>query len=80
MAVLHQTAAVRSIAWHDSSVVLCVVTNLPNVYVWQPSGCLCIPQPAVSESRQLRWVPAADTLMISSTASFCLAVPDWATY
>lgn len=79
-AVLHQTTAIRSLSWHDSTAVLCVVTALPNVYVWQPSGCLCVHQPAVSDPRQLRWAPAVDTLLIASAASFCLAVPDWATY
>lgn len=80
VAILQQVTAVKSMAWHDSSPVLSVITDTLNVYVWQPTGCLCIPQPAIEDSKLLKWAKSCDTLMIAGGSTFCLAVPDWATY
>lgn len=81
VAVLQQTSPVRFLTWHDTSPILTVITNDANaLFVWQPSGCLCIPQPAVLDARHLAWMARRDTLLISGNSSFSLAVPDWATY
>jgi WD40 repeat protein len=80
VAVLQQASPVRSFSWHDVSPILVVATDASNIFVWQPSGCLSIPQPAVNDPRLVRWAPGNDTLLIAGSTSFCLAVPDWATY
>lgn len=81
VAVLQQVHSVRSLIWHDSNPILTVITNdTSNLFVWQPTGCMCIPQPAVQDARHLAWMAHKDTLLISGSSSFSLAVPDWATY
>lgn len=81
VAVLQQAHPVRSLSWHDASPILTIITNdASHLFVWQPTGCLCIPQPAVQDARHLAWMAYKDTLLISGGSSFSLAVPDWATY
>ena len=81
VAVLQQINPVRSLAWHDTNPILTVITSdASTLFVWQPSGCLCIPQPAVPDARHLTWMTRKDTLLIFGGSSFSLAVPDWVTY
>lgn len=80
-AILYQTSPVKGMCWHDQTTLLTVVCEgTSNIYVWQPTGCLSIPQPAVDGARHVTWAPSCDTLLISGPSSFCLAVPDWACY
>ncbi len=80
IAVLHQVAPIRSFTWHDSNPLLTLVTDSPNVYIWQPTGCLCIPQPVLGDARLVRWAPLIDTLVVASADAFTLAVPSWSEY
>ena len=81
-AVLHQNSPIKEICWHDQGTLLTVLCDgTPNnIYVWQPTGCLSIPQPSVEGAKCVQWAPQCDTLLISAPTAFCLAVPDWSCY
>lgn len=80
VAVLQQLQPVRSLSWSETSSSLVVATEAPTLFVWQPSGCLCIPQPTVKDPRLVKWASERDVLLVGGTGTFSLAVPDWATY
>lgn len=88
IAILQQSSPIRSFSWNgggkdDDLPALSLVTiESTNIYIWRPTGCLCIPQPAIPDPRIVRWTAngAGDTLLIVGSLSFCLAVPDWTTY
>lgn len=80
-AVLHQANNIRSISWHDSRVALTILTSRPgHIYLWEPSGCMCIPQPAISDPRSLYWLDSLETLLIVGNSSFSLASPEWISF
>lgn len=81
VAVLHQANNIRSISWHDSHMVLTILTTRPgSIYLWEPSGCMCIPQPAISDPRSLSWLDGLETLLIAGSSSFTLASPEWVSF
>lgn len=81
VAVLHQVHQIRSLVWHDQSPILMILTaGHAGIFVWQPNGCLCVPQPSVPDARHLMWLRRRETLLITGGSTFSLATPDWATY
>jgi hypothetical protein len=85
--VLSQIQFVRQITWHDTSALLSIVTADPNpsrpstyLYMWQEEDgavAIAVP-PGLCDVRSARWAAGADSLVISASRSFCLAVPNWA--
>lgn len=86
LVILIQSQSVRQITWHDISPLLCIVTSNyhtsreSQIYMWQQGeGAVAVKVPTgVQDLKNIEWATGADTLVVSSPKTFCLAVPNWA--
>ncbi|XP_034027428.1 WD repeat-containing protein WRAP73-like [Thalassophryne amazonica] len=77
-AVLEHTAAVRCFQWDPRRPRLALCTGNSKLYLWSPTGCVCVPVPTENgfQVQSLIWHCGGDSLILLGKDHLCVCFMD----